>query len=146
MKLILLILFAASSAFAGATTSKQIDSINHSGGGTTLAVPSTGSNVVSDSATQTITNKTINCSNNTCSNVPVSATMAQEIPSGTCNGSTTAFTLANTPGGAASVMIFIDGLIQTQGAGKDYTISGASITLATACASGQTLYAVYSKF
>jgi hypothetical protein len=140
-------LFASTHAWGhGATSKYQIDSITNSTGGSALAVPSTGSNVVSDSASQTLTNKTINCANNTCSQVPVSAAMVQEVPSGSCNGSNTTLTLAHTPGGSASVMLHIDGLIQTQGAGKDYTISGATITLATACASGQTPYAVYSQY
>lgn len=73
------------------------------------------------------------------------ATWVQEAPSGTCNGSTTSFTLANTPVSNAAVMLHLDGMILTQGAGKEYTISGSSITLATACASGQSLWAVYTR-
>lgn len=74
-----------------------------------------------------------------------SVTYVQEIPSGTVNGSNVSFTLANTPLSAASVVLYLDGLVQTQGAGKDYTISGATITMATAPATGQTLWSSYSK-
>jgi hypothetical protein len=61
-----------------------------------------------------------------------------------CNGSTTAYTLGNTPTSSGVVSLYLDGTIQRQGSGKDYTISGASITLAVACATGQKLYAVYT--
>ena len=43
-------------------------------GNVTLTLPVTTSNLVGDSATQTLTNKTINASNNTLSNIPMSAT------------------------------------------------------------------------
>jgi hypothetical protein len=74
-----------------------------------------------------------------------SAGIFQEIPSGTVNGSTTAFTLANTPL-AATLIVRLDGRTLIQGAGKEYTISGTTITMATAPATGQDLYASYSKF
>ena len=75
-----------------------------------------------------------------------SAGIVQAAPTGSCNGSTTSFTLANTPGAAATLGLYLDGMLLTQGAGKDYTISGTTITLATACATGQLLWAVYSKY
>jgi len=65
----------------------------------------------------------------------------QEVPS----GSGTSFTLAYAPASAASVTLYIDGLLQTQGSGKDYTISGTGITLATALEVGQVIYAFYTK-
>lgn len=71
-------------------------------------------------------------------------TATQETPTGACNGSNTSFTLANTPTSNASVSLYQSGLILVQGAGKDYTISSSTITLTTACADGQNLYAVYS--
>ena len=76
----------------------------------------------------------------------ISAGLVQEAPTGTCNGSTTSFTLANSPVSVAAVTLYLDGAAMLQGAGKDYTISGATITLTTACALGQSLQAVYSKF
>lgn len=76
----------------------------------------------------------------------VSAGLIQEVPSGTVNGSNVTFTLANTPGTAGSVILKMNGIELIQGGGQDYTISGATITMATAPALGQKLYASYSKF
>lgn len=138
-----LLLLLSASAFAGGTTSKQLDSIHHSGGGASLSVPSVGSAVISDSATQTLTNKTINCSNNTCTNFPGGGTWEQDVFT-TCNGSNTSFTLSNTPTANAILQLHLDGALLAQGSGLDYTISSTTITLATACAKGQRLIAVYA--
>lgn len=99
-----------------------------------------------NTTTQTLPASTGTILNTVSTNVPVAASLVQETPSGSCNGSNVTLTLANTPGGSASVILFIDGIIQTQGGGNDYTISGATITLATACAAGQETWAHYSKF
>jgi len=72
------------------------------------------------------------------------ATWTQEVESTQCNGTTTSITLANTPTSNAVVSLYLDGSILRQGSGLDYTISGATITLASACATGQTLYGVYT--
>ncbi len=141
-----LLLLASSLAWGSATTSKQLDSVHNSSGGSSISVPSSGSTFATDSNTLTLSNKTISGSSNTLTNVPVAASLVQETPSGSCNGSNTTFTLANTPGGSSSVLVFLDGLAQIQGSGKDYTISGATITLASACSSGQTIYVFYSKY
>lgn len=55
----------------------------------------------------------------------------QEVPSGTINGSNVTFTLSATPV-AGTVKLFKNGLLLLAGAGNDYTISGATITMATA--------------
>ncbi len=49
-----------------------------------------------------------------------------ETPGGTINGSNTVFTLANAPSPAASLILILDGVVETQG--SDYSISGASVT------------------
>lgn len=92
MKNLLLILMVALTATSNASTltNRQIDNINASGG-TTLAVPATGANLVSDSATQTLTNKTISGASNTLSNIPASAIASGQI--GVANGGTGASTL-----------------------------------------------------
>jgi hypothetical protein len=72
-----------------------------------------------------------------------SGTWVQEDVTG-CNSTATAFTLAFTPSSSGVVSLYLDGTIQRQGSGKDYTISGASITLSIACSTGQLLYAVYT--
>jgi hypothetical protein len=70
-----------------------------------------------------------------------------ETPSGSCNGSNTSFSLANSPSPAGSLI-----LVQRTAAGVgsvlfaggvDYTLSGASITTVNAPASGDSLLAWY---
>ncbi len=68
----------------------------------------------------------------------------EEIPTGTINGSNTAFTLANAPI-AGSVILFLNGIRLRSGAGNDYTISGAAITMLYAPATGDSLIATYLK-
>jgi hypothetical protein len=53
-----------------------------------------------------------------------------EIPSGSVDGSNTAFTLAHAPNPAASLQFFVNGLLYLQG--EDYELSGATITLTAA--------------
>jgi len=144
MKLLLFFIFISGSAFASSTTSKQIDTITNSTGGTSLSVPSTGSNILSDSASQTVTNKTISGSSNTLSNLPVSVQYNQDLFFG--NGSGTAFTMTATPASTNGVTVYLDGQLLTAGASYDYTISGAVITMTTAPATGQSVLAVYSKY
>lgn len=68
----------------------------------------------------------------------------KEVPSGTINGVNTTFTLANTPV-AGSEHIYLNGVLQESGAGNDYTISGATITMLTAPLTGEKLRASYRK-
>lgn len=69
----------------------------------------------------------------------------QEFPTEGCNGSGTTFTFSSAPQTNATFAFYIDGAIQRQGSGFDYTISGAVVTLSTACATGQVPYATYNK-
>lgn len=57
-----------------------------------------------------------------------------ETPTGGTAGSTS-LTLANSPNPTASLILVRNGVVQQQGVGKDYTLSGATITLTTAVAS-----------
>lgn len=66
-----------------------------------------------------------------------------EVPSGSVNGSNTAFTLSTTPISAASVCMFLDGISQQNG--TDYTVSGTTVTFAFAPASGTLIWAVYNN-
>lgn len=118
----LLLFLVASSSWASATRTIDGDAVKSPGNGTTVTMPA---------ATGT---------------AMISAGLVQEIPSGTVNGSNTSFTLANTPGASATVILHLDGMVLTQGAGKDYTLSGSTITMAVAPALGQSLWAVYSKY
>jgi len=49
-----------------------------------------------------------------------------EVPSGAVNGLNTTFALANTPSPAASLQLFVNGLLMEQG--LDYTVTGSTIT------------------
>ena len=53
---------------------------------------------------------------------------------GVVDGSNAAFTLSKTPSSEDKIMVFIDGVYQQQG---DYTLSGTTLTLDTAPASGE---------
>jgi len=54
-----------------------------------------------------------------------------ENESANCSGSETEFTLSSTPV-ANSVQVFLNGLMQEEGTGKDYILSGTTVTFATA--------------
>ena len=68
----------------------------------------------------------------------------KEVPSGTINGSNTAFTLANSPV-SGSEHVYLNGILQESGAGNDYTISGANITMLTAPLTGEKIRVTYRK-
>jgi len=68
----------------------------------------------------------------------------RETPSGTINSSNATFTLAATPV-AGTEQIFYNGVLQESGAGNDYTISGATITMLTPPDTGGRLKACYFK-
>ena len=68
----------------------------------------------------------------------------KETPAGTINGATTAFTLANTPT-TGSEHVYLNGQLQDVGAGNDYTISGAVITMLTAPLTGEKIRVTYRK-
>jgi len=65
-----------------------------------------------------------------------------ENQSSSCNGSTTGFTLSSTPVDN-SVQVFLNGLLQEKGAGKDYTQSGTTITFSIAPEDGDILLVHY---
>lgn len=56
--------------------------------------------------------------------------IVRENPSGSVNGSNATFTLANTPV-SNTEQVFVNGVLQNQGAGNDYTISTTTITFLT---------------
>lgn len=67
----------------------------------------------------------------------------QEIPTGVVNDVNVTYTLSQTPISNASVKVFLDGQLNYQGGGLDYTVSGTTVTMAVAPATGQTIYVVY---
>lgn len=86
----------------------------------------------------------------TFQNVPTSAGLQTsnfvdaETPSGSINGSNTSFTLANTPT-SGTLKLFLNGVRLVVGAGNDYTLTGAAISMTTAPVSGDSLIAEYRK-
>lgn len=68
---------------------------------------------------------------------------AQEVPSGTVNGANTSFSLAQTPYAQNAVFLFVD--VVPLIAGTDFSISGTTITMVEAPASGQSLTAWYMR-
>lgn len=69
------------------------------------------------------------------------STQYNEVPSGAINSSNVTYTLLETPNPAQSLALFLNGIYQFQGAGKDYTLSGVTITFTTAPTTGDTLLA-----
>ena len=67
-----------------------------------------------------------------------------EVPTGTINGSNTAFTLANIPA-SGTVTLYLNGVRLQPGAGNDYTLSTNTITMLYAPATGDQLLADYRK-
>lgn len=67
------------------------------------------------------------------------AATTQGAPTGTINGANTTFTLSPTPTVAGNVVCYLNGVMQQQGAGNDYTISSATITYLTAPPTGTKL-------
>lgn len=65
-----------------------------------------------------------------------------EDESANCNGVTVNFTLSNTPI-TNSVQVFLNGLLQQEGSGKDYTLTGTTVAFVTAPETGDLLLIHY---
>lgn len=72
----------------------------------------------------------------------VEADILFENESANCDGVTVIFALAQTPV-INSVQVFLNGLLQEEGSGNDYTLSGTSVTFATAPLTGDLLLIHY---
>jgi hypothetical protein len=70
--------------------------------------------------------------------------VTRETPTGAINGANTTFTLAATPT-ANTEEVFLNGILQEPGAGNDYTISSATITMLSAPLTGDRLRVNYRK-
>lgn len=114
----------ASAAFASTTTLKQVDNIQNSTGGSSLAVPSTGTSLATDTNTLTLTNKTISGASNTFSNIPVSA-----IATGTA--------LGVSAGGTGDTSLTANGMVYGNGTSAlGVTAAGSQYQIFQAGASG----------
>jgi len=74
----------------------------------------------------------------------IEADVLLEDESANTNGSSVAFTLSSTPI-TNSVQVFLNGLLQQVGSGKDYTLAGTTVTFATAPASDDILLIHYLR-
>jgi len=72
------------------------------------------------------------------------AEAVSEAPSGAIDGVNTTFTLSSSPL-SNSLSVYLNGLYQEEGAGKDYTLSGTTITFNTAPESGSILLVHYLR-
>lgn len=115
-----LFLVGGPGAWASSTRSIDADQIQNSGHTVTTTIPA-----------QTGT-------------LMISAGIVQEVPSGTINGSNTAFTFSATPASAAVLQCWVDGILQRPT--TDYSFSGTALTMVTAPAAGQDILCKYSKF
>lgn len=133
-------------AFSSVLRTIDADKLISSDHVNTLTLPSITDTLVSVSATQTLVNKTISGGSNTFSQLPVASQIQQVILTPAPNGSQTNFTLSPTPVTALSVQLYLDGVLLQQGAGLDYTISGATVSFTVAPATGQMITVVYSQY
>jgi hypothetical protein len=67
-----------------------------------------------------------------------------EIPTGAINDVNDTFTITNTPADQ-SIAVYLNGLYQEEGSGKDYQLSGTTIVFNTAPNTGDLLIASYTK-
>ena len=67
-----------------------------------------------------------------------------EVPTGDADDVNTTFVLDNAPTPAKSLMLFVNGVLQIQGVGKDYTLSGATIQMAVPLQIGSKIVSTYS--
>lgn len=74
----------------------------------------------------------------------ISNNVTRETPTGAINGSNATFTLANTPQ-VNTEQVYLNGLLLEPGAGNDYTIAGATITMLVVPATGDRLKVSYWK-
>jgi len=77
-------------------------------------------------------------------NVQVADLICNEIPSGVIDGSNVTFTLAHTPV-LGTVQIDLNGIVQSPGSGKDYTIAVNVITFIKAPRANSEILAHYVK-
>ncbi len=74
----------------------------------------------------------------------ISSFVDKENPAGLINGTNTAFTIVSTPI-TGSEQIYLNGILQESGAGKDYTIADKAITFTNAPATGDVVFVWYRK-
>lgn len=74
----------------------------------------------------------------------IDSLISNEIPTGIVNSSNTDFSIEYTPV-VGTVEVHLNGLLQTPGTGKDYTISGTDISFAKAPRVNSEILVSYAK-
>lgn len=148
-------------AFTYGTTNLQWGKLQGAGGGSVTTVSVSSGNGFAGSVTNASTTPAINLTTTVTGMVKANGTALQaatastdymapssfiirETPSGSINGSNTAFGLANTPL-SGTEEVFLNGILLDPGSGNDYTISGATITMQYAPATGDKIRVSYQK-
>jgi len=72
-------------------------------------------------------------------------TKVQETCGGTPDGTLVDFTISEIPVTYGGLMVYLNGVFQTQGTGNDYTVLGKTISFASAPSTGASVYAIYEK-
>lgn len=122
--ILLLVFFVSCGAFASSTRSIDADQIQTSNHSITFTMPAvSGTGVISGQ-------------------LPIGGQLIRDAYTG--NGSTTVFTLTQTPFNTSHPMIFQNGILLTLT--DDYTISGTTLTLIVAPAIAQKLLVIYSRY
>lgn len=67
-----------------------------------------------------------------------------EIPTGDADGVNMVYTLSNTPDPVNSLMFYVNGVLQLQGASYDYDLSGGTVIMNYSPSSGSNIVATYS--
>lgn len=137
----------AYSAGAGAGTVTTVSVVSANGFAGTVATPTTTPAITMQTSVTGVLK-----GNGTAISAAVAGTdfmapsdfVIRETPTGSINGSNTTFTLANTPI-LNTETVYLNGLLQEPGAGNDYTISGVTITMLSAPATGDRLRVNYQK-
>jgi hypothetical protein len=78
------------------------------------------------------------------SSVTTVAWQFMEIPAGNVDDANTTFTLAHNPSPSNSLMLFVNGVLQLQGADYDYTLSSNVATTSRPILAGSKIVATYS--
>jgi hypothetical protein len=84
-------------------------------------------------------------SGGTPSTALITELVLNEAPAGAIDGANSSFTLAYTPATASSVMLWLNGQLLTQGAGKDFTVTSQTVTLSFPPQAGDVLLTMYTK-
>lgn len=130
-------LMGTTPAFASSLRAVTADTVQNTSGGTALAVPATGANLVGDTTSQTLTNKSISGATNTLTAIPASAISSGQI--GVANGGTglasgtsggiLGFTASGTI--ASSAALTANALVVGGGAGATPSALGSTGTTTT---------------